>query len=112
VTYDLRTDLLGVIARHDDDCPARRGHGCVCGPIGYVGATWDWDEGKWVFSPQLPSVSEARAWQRAANDERPPDSGDRDGTRPSEQMMWWTVCYVGLGFVGVVVALLASNLTG
>jgi hypothetical protein len=27
-------------------------------------------------------------------------------------MMWWTFCYVGLGFVGVVVALLASNLTG
>jgi hypothetical protein len=110
VPYELRTDLLGVVARHSSDCPARDGGLCNCGPLGFRAGIWDWDAGTWVFSPLVGTAQEARAWQRAANgvDDAPPE----DGANPREVFAWLAFCYVGLGFVGVAVGLGTAALTG
>jgi hypothetical protein len=122
VPYDSRTELVGIVARHADDCPVRSGGTCSCGPRGYVAGVWDWQANAWVSSPLLRTAAEALHWQRAAHalgeDGRgvearlTPASLDEDDADPAEQLFWWAFCYVGLGFVGVAVALVASDIAG
>lgn len=120
--YDLRTELVGILGRHADDCPAREGQACRCGPLGYHAGIWDWQEARWVLSPQFNRIDEARAWQREANRladgadshpvaETPADREDGDAD-PSEKLFWWAFCYLGLGFVAVALALFASDVAG
>lgn len=111
--YDLRTELVGVVARHQDGCPARDGHPCRCGPLGYRAGVWDWHAGEWALSPLLQTLEEARDWQRAANlapTTTAAASSPEEEAAESERLFWWAFCYVGLGFVGVAVALLASDI--
>lgn len=114
--YALRTELVGVIAKHADQCPARYGRPCRCGPLGYLARIWDWESARWVQSPLLTSPADARDWQREANRlaENGPDP-EADGASeadPGEKFFWWAFCYVGVGFVGVALALLASDIAG
>jgi hypothetical protein len=122
VPYDLQTELVGIVARHADGCPARDGEPCRCGPLGYHGGVWDWHAGRWALSPLLKTAAEAQAWQRAANRVA---SGDRgaasqatnapraeDEVDPSEKLFWWAFCCVGLGFGCVALALFASDIAG
>jgi hypothetical protein len=117
VPYELRTELVGIVRCHADDCHARDGAPCRCGPLGYRGGVWDWQAARWVFSPLLNTTEEARAWQRHANRL----GEDADGfasehaeyeANPSEQLVWWSFCYVGLGFAGVALALFMSDIAG
>jgi hypothetical protein len=122
VPYDSRTKLVGIVARHADDCPVRAGEGCRCGPLGYCAGVWDWQANAWVSSPLFGTLADARDWQRAAHGLVENDPGaaatdttasrDEDGTDPSEQFFWWAFCYVGLGFLGVALALLTAGLAG
>jgi hypothetical protein len=82
----------------------------------------DWQAGAWVLSPLLETASEAREWQRAENARVERDQGDPtpgtstsntdDEARRSEQLFWWAFCYVGLGFVGVALALFLVDIGG
>ena len=120
--YDLRTELVGILARHADDCPARDGRACRCGPLGYHAGVWDWKAARWVLSPQFGTTGEARAWQRQANRlaegadshsgaaTRP--TGSENEADPSEKLFWWAFCYLGIGFVAVALALFASDVAG
>ena len=120
--YDLQTELVGIVARHVDTCPARDGMPCLCGPLGYHAGVWDWQAARWVLSPLLRTTEEAQAWQRevnqrlegggaaapeSANPEREEDEADR-----SEKLFWWAFCYVALAFLGVALALFASDIAG
>jgi hypothetical protein len=58
MAYDL-PDGPGVLARHADDCPARDGRRCTCGPIGYRAA-----DGKRPIGPLVETAQEARGWRR------------------------------------------------
>jgi hypothetical protein len=58
MAYDL-PHAPGVLARHADDCPARDGRRCRCGPIGYRAA-----DGKRPIGPLLETPEEARSWRR------------------------------------------------
>src|SRR4051794_9874304 len=58
MAYDLLS-APGVLARHADDCPARDGGRCTCGPIGYRAA----DEGRPV-GPLMETAGEALRWRR------------------------------------------------
>ena len=118
--YDSRTELLGVVARHADDCPVRTRGTCRCGPLGYRGGVWDWQASAWVLGPVVRTAADAREWQRAAH--RLPeeargatdmalDSGAEDAN-PSEQLWWWAFCYVGLGIFGIALALSIAGLGG
>jgi hypothetical protein len=122
VPYDSRTELIGVVARHADDCSVRTGGTCHCGPLGYRGGVWDWQASAWVLGPVVATAADAREWQRAAHrlaeDARgtaaidtTADSG-ADDVNPSEQVWWWTFCYVGLGIFGVALALSIAGLGG
>jgi site-specific recombinase XerD len=58
-----------VFARHADDCPARDGRACECGPQAYRAAVRDWEANRRVLSPDFPTAAEAQAWlqdQRAS----------------------------------------------
>ena len=123
--YDLRTELVGVFARHADWCPAREGAPCSCGPLGFRAGIWDWQATRWVISPLVRTTDEARNWQRAANQlaetaaspaaaPPPPPQREReeDEAKASERFWWWIFCYVGLAFLGVGLALLASDVAG
>jgi hypothetical protein len=120
VPYDSRTELVGIFASHADWCPAGRGDACRCGPLGYRAAVWDWEDSRWVSSPLLQTPREAREWQREANATRvtegppnqsePPDQSELPDQ--SEKLFWWAFCYLGLAFVGVAVALFASDIAG
>jgi hypothetical protein len=124
VPYDLRTDLVGVFGRHADGCPARHAAPCSCGPLGYRAGIWDWQATRWVISPLLPTTEQAQDWQRAANQlvesagspapppptPRPESQGDT--AKASERFFWWIFCYVGLAFLGVGLALFASDVAG
>lgn len=101
--YELRTDLLGVVVRHSGDCRARDGLACTCGPLGFRAGAWDWDAGKWVFSPLVRTTEAARQWQWAAN--RADGAGVEEAANPREEFAWWAFCYVSLGFVGLAVGL-------
>jgi hypothetical protein len=103
VPYELRTDLLGVVVRHSGDCRARDGLACSCGPLGFRAGVWDWDAGRWIFSPLVSTVEAARQWQWAAN--RAGGVGMEDGAGPREQFAWWAFCYVALGFFALAVGL-------
>jgi hypothetical protein len=48
-----------VLARHADDCPARDGRPCSCGPIGYRAA-----EGGHPTGPLMETPAEALSWRR------------------------------------------------
>jgi len=119
VPYDASTLLLGVVARHADDCPDKHGGACNCGPLGYCGGVWDWQAGAWVSSSLVETAVEAREWQRAFNAREENDGGaslpsrsaDREADRV-EQLFWWAFCYVGLGFFGVAVGLVTAGLGG
>jgi hypothetical protein len=109
------TDLVGIAACHADMCPTRDGLPCRCGLLGYRARIWDWDDDRWVESPLLDTADAARGWQRAANQaaDAVPDGAVPDGdVDPAEKLFWWAFCYVGLGFVGVAVALFASDIAG
>jgi hypothetical protein len=119
VPYDAQTPLLGVVARHADDCPDKHGGACTCGPLGYCGGVWDWQAGSWVSSPLVQTAVEARGWQRAFNAREENDGGaslassGADGeAHRFEQLVWWAFCYVGLGFFGVALALFTAHLGG
>jgi hypothetical protein len=62
--YDWRTELPGIVARHADNCPRRRGGFCICGPLGYRASIVDPDSGRRSLSPEFETVAEAQAWQR------------------------------------------------
>ena len=122
--YDLRTDLVGVFVCHADRCPARDGAPCSCGPLGYRAGIWDWQATRWLISPLLGTTDEARNWQRAANQlvenagspaaSSPPPQREpeEDPAKASERFWWWIFCYVGLAFLGVGLALFASDVAG
>jgi hypothetical protein len=122
VPYDSRTELLGVVARHADDCPVRADGACDCGPLGYRGGVWDWQASAWVLGPVMRRAAEAREWQRAAHrfsaDARGAAAAETaagletDDPDPKEQLYWWAFCYVGLGFFGVAVGLVTAGLGG
>jgi hypothetical protein len=119
VPYDARTPLLGIVARHADDCPEKHGGACSCGPLGYCGGVWDWQAGSWVSSPLFKTAVEAREWQRAVNAREdddggasPPNGAVGEEADRAEQLFWWAFCYVGLGFFGVALALFTAHLGG
>ena len=58
MAYDLPHGP-GVLDRHADDCPARDGRPCTCGPIGYRAA-----DGKRPVGPLLETPEEALRWRR------------------------------------------------
>jgi|SRR3954451_12541722 hypothetical protein len=58
MAYDLLS-APGVLARHADDCPARDGGRCTCGPIGYRAS----DEGR-PIGPLMETAGEALRWRR------------------------------------------------
>ena len=62
--YDWKTELPGVFSRHADNCPARDGRECTCGPLGYRASIRDWESNRRTVSPMFESVHEALAWQR------------------------------------------------
>jgi hypothetical protein len=113
--------LVGIFARHADSCPAGEGRACLCGPLGYHAGVWDWQAARWVLSPLLSTIAEAQDWQREAN--RLAEGGGaaagetqetpaEDEADPTEKLFWWAFCYVALGFVGVALALFASDIAG
>jgi hypothetical protein len=122
VPYDLRTELVGIFARHADGCPAREGGPCLCGPLGYHAGVWDWQASRWVLSPLLRTTEAAQAWQREANQHTEGGSAtasaetgafpSEDDADRSEKLFWWAFCYVGLGFAGVALALFFSDIAG
>jgi hypothetical protein len=59
MAYDWTTPSPGVLARHADRCPARRGGECNCGPIGYRAA-----DGGHPTGPLVETEAQARAWGR------------------------------------------------
>jgi hypothetical protein len=120
--YDLRTERVGIFARHADGCPSRDGKPCRCGPLGYLAGIWDWKAARWTVSPLLATTEEALGWQRAANRradgtavpagaEIKPERAEEKAD-PSEKLFWWAFCYLGLGFVAVALALFASDVAG
>src|SRR3954470_10701082 len=58
MAYDLLS-APGVLARHADDCPARDGGRCTCGPIGYRAS----EEGR-PIGPLMETSGEALRWRR------------------------------------------------
>ena len=62
MAYDWRTEWPNVFARHADPCPARKGHRCTCGTLGYRASRRDPETGKRLLSPDFETVAEARAW--------------------------------------------------
>jgi hypothetical protein len=67
MAYDLSTPSPGVIARHADRCPARRGGECTCGPLGYRAER----DGRPV-GPLMETEAEARAYAREGDDHHRP----------------------------------------
>jgi hypothetical protein len=76
-----------------------------------------------VISPLLRTTEEAREWQRAANravegggapapPPAPLPANEDDSAKESERFWWWIFCYVGLAFLGVGLALFASDIAG
>lgn len=59
MAYDWPTPSPGVLARHADDCPARDGGVCMCGPIGFRAE----EDGR-PIGPLLETEVQARAWRR------------------------------------------------
>jgi hypothetical protein len=118
----MRTEFVGVFAHHADSCPARGAKPCRCGPLGYRAGVWDWLADRWVVSPLVPTSEQAVDWQRAANRvaERngPPPApaqgvtGEDETIKASERVFWWAFCYIGLAFLGVGLALFASDIAG
>jgi hypothetical protein len=62
--YDLGAPWPGILTHHSDDCPARLGRLCTCGPLGYRTCIDDPALREPVLGPVLPTVEGARAWQR------------------------------------------------
>jgi hypothetical protein len=83
---------------------------------------WDWQANDRISSPLLRTAAEALNWQRAAHalaeGGRGVEAGEMTASHheaeadPTEQLFWWAFCYVGLCFVGVAVALVASDIAG
>ena len=69
MAYDLSTPSPGVIARHADRCPARRGGECTCGPLGYRAER----DGRPV-GPLMETEAEARTYAREGDDHHRPDT--------------------------------------
>jgi hypothetical protein len=63
MAYDLGTHWPGVLAHHADDCPARDGRSCTCGPLGYRGLVEEPEGGTPTLGPPLGTVEGARAWK-------------------------------------------------
>jgi hypothetical protein len=62
VSYDLPTEWRGVLAHHADNCPARYGRPCTCGPLGYRGSVEDPDRTAPIVGPPVGTVEGAQAW--------------------------------------------------
>jgi hypothetical protein len=73
VAYDWKTDVSGLFSRHSDDCPARDGLTCTCGPLGYRASVRDSDTNLRAVSPLFATAREALAWQhdQTVSDETP-----------------------------------------
>jgi hypothetical protein len=110
VPYYSGTDHVGIVACHADMCPARDGHACRCGPLGFRARIWDWDIDRWVQSPLLETAAQALGWQREAN--QAGDAAPADEADPAEKLFWWAFCFVGVGFLAVALALFASDIAG
>jgi hypothetical protein len=64
VAYDWKTELPGTFSHHSDNCPARDGGECTCGPLGYRSSIRDWKTNRRTVSPVYETVVEALAWQQ------------------------------------------------
>lgn len=64
MAYDWKTEVPGVFSRHADNCPARDGLDCACGPLGYRASIRDWATNRRTVSPMFEMLPEALAWQR------------------------------------------------
>src|SRR4051794_8144825 len=64
MSYELETRWPGVLAQHADDCPARDGGPCNCGPLGYRAAAVDRRDGRSTLGPPLGTAEGASAWRR------------------------------------------------
>ena len=62
MSYDSATRSPGVFAHHDNDCPARFGRPCTCGPLGYRGEVDDPGRSEPLLGPVVASPDAARAW--------------------------------------------------
>jgi hypothetical protein len=118
VAYDWRTDLLGIVARHADDCPMRVSGSCRCGPLGYRGGAWEWQLDRWTLGPLVDTADEARDWQRAAHQRA--DSTmtaaagrvSRGAATPTEELCWWTFCSSAVGIGSILLALAIAGCRG
>jgi len=64
MSYELETRWPGVLAQHADDCPARDGGPCNCGPLGYRAEAVDRRDGRATLGPPLGTAEGASAWRR------------------------------------------------
>jgi hypothetical protein len=53
-----------MLTHHSDDCPARLGRPCSCGPLGYRTCSDEPLHREPVLGPVRPTVEEARAWRQ------------------------------------------------
>jgi hypothetical protein len=118
VAFDWRTDLLGIVVRHADDCPIRVTSSCRCQPLGYRGGAWDWQLDRWMLGPLVDTADEARAWQRAAHLKA--DSTlttatshiSREAATPTEELCWWTFCLAAVGVGSILLAVAIAGWPG
>jgi len=73
VPYDWKTELPGIIARHDNSCPIRDGGKCTCGPLGYLASVRDRESNRRRVSPLYDTTEEALVWRwdQLVRDEEP-----------------------------------------
>jgi hypothetical protein len=64
MSYELETRWPGVLAQHADDCPARDGGPCDCGPLGYRAAVTDRRDRRSVLGPPVGTPERAGEWRR------------------------------------------------
>jgi hypothetical protein len=117
MAYESRTDLLGIVARHADDCPMRVSGSCRCGPLGYRGGVWDWQLDQWTLGPLVEAADEARDWQRAAHQAEATTTEaagctSLGATTPIEALCWRTLCSAAVGIGSILLAVAIAGCRG